>query len=298
LINDAFSLAAGGRLKYDQALDLTLYLGDRERSLSPWVTAFLSLDKLAGVLYYSPVYPSLNAYIVQLLSTPYAQVGWEEGANDSVSTQQMRTFVLDKMCVYGVAARKAGEKLLAWKETGEKISPNFRKVVYRYGMKAVGDQQVWRWMMETYKSESNAQEKLKLLLGLTATAEPWILSHLLELARDEAIIRSQDYFTLLTYMSWNKVGEPIVWDFVRCSWQYLVERFTLNDRLLGRLIPSITEKFATPLRLEEMRTFFAKYPQAGAGENYRKIALETVENNIKFVSDGGAEAVQRWLDAH
>ena len=75
---------------------------------------------------------------------------------------------------------------------------------------------------------------------------------------------------MLSYISYNRVGEPIVWDFVRNEWDYLVERFTLNDRYLGSLIPTITKKFATEMRLQEMKDFFAKYPDAGAGEANRQ----------------------------
>jgi hypothetical protein len=32
-----------------------------------------------------------------------------------------------------------------------------------------------------------------------------------------------------------------------------------------------------------MKDFFAAKPDAGAGESSRKIAIETVENNIKFI---------------
>ena len=104
---------------------------------------------------------------------------------------------------------------MKFQKNGTTIEPDLREIVYTYGMKSVGDQEVWQWMLDKYKEESNAQEKLKLLRGLTAINEPWILAYLLELAKNDTIIRSQDYFTLLTYMSWNRVGEPIVWDFVR-----------------------------------------------------------------------------------
>jgi glutamyl aminopeptidase len=39
----------------------------------------------------------------------------------------------------------------------------------------------------------------------------------------------------------------------RGEWQYLVDRFTLNDRYLGRLIPVITETFTSELKLKEVR---------------------------------------------
>ncbi len=62
-----------------------------------------------------------------------------------------------------------------------------------------------------------------------------------------------------------------------------MDRFTLNDRGLSGLIPSITDRFATEDRLREMEDFFSDYPEAGTGEQNRQIALETVEKNIRCV---------------
>ena len=73
------------------------------------------------------------------------------------------------------------------------------------------------------------------MILLTTCINVYNLSRLIELARDISNVREQDYFTLLANISNNRVGEPIVWDFYRNEWQYLVERFTLNDRLLGRV---------------------------------------------------------------
>ena len=62
------------------------------------------------------------------------------------------------------------------------------------------------------------------------------------MAKDISIVREQDYFSMLSYTANNHVGEPLVWDFYRAEWEYLVDRFTLNDRSLGSLISSITDR--------------------------------------------------------
>ena len=62
------------------------------------------------------------------------------------------------------------------------------------------------------------------------------------------------------------IGNSIVWKFIREEWPYLVERFSLNDRYLGRIPKTIASGFSTKLELEELKTFFAKYPDAGAGK--------------------------------
>ena len=62
-----------------------------------------------------------------------------------------------------------------------------------------------------------------------------------------------------------KLGLPIVWNFLRDEWSYLVTRFSLNDRYLGRMPKYIGSTFASQFRLDEMKDFFKKHPDAGAG---------------------------------
>lgn len=107
-------------------------------------------------------------------------------------------------------------------------------------------------------------------------------------------MRGQDYFTCIQYIAANPVGEPIVWDYVREHWPDLVNRFGLNERYLGSMIPSITARFDTQTKLEEMQQFFAKYPEAGAGAAARVRALETVKNNIAWLANNKAN-IATWL---
>lgn len=46
----------------------------------------------------------------------------------------------------------------------------------------------------------------------------------LEYTKDENLIRTQDFFSVVTYISDNPVGNPLVWDWVRKNWDYLVDR--------------------------------------------------------------------------
>lgn len=43
-----------------------------------------------------------------------------------------------------------------------------------------------------------------------------------------------------------------------------------------------------------MKEFFAKYPDAGAGARAREQALETVQNNIKWLSTNKPD-LEHWL---
>lgn len=42
--------------------------------------------------------------------------------------------------------------------------------------------------------------------------------------------------------------------FIRKEWPYLVNRYTLNDRYLGHLIPQITQLFSSETRMKQVRS--------------------------------------------
>lgn len=125
----------------------------------------------------------------------------------------------------------------------------------------------------------------------------FLLFRFINLAWDEKNVRRQDYFSCVSAIANNRVGEPLVWDYVRMQWPEMVARFGLNERYLGSMIPSITDRFSTEMRLQEMKEFFKKYPDAGAGERSRVSALETVQKNIKWLKSN-LEPLSDWLSSN
>lgn len=203
-----------------------------------------------------------------------------------------RITIFDLACSMGHEGclRKVGEKFNAWLANNPKENrphPDLRSLIYYYGMKQAGNEEIWNQVFEIFANETDATEKTKLRSALAAIEDPIVLEKYIELASaNETYVRSQDYFSFLNSVAGNrKYGEALVWDYVRTNWQSLVNRFGLSERNLGRMIPNVTARFAKPIRLQEMEDFFAKYPDAGAGANARIQALENIKNNIKWLAN-------------
>merc|ERR1719323_2297680 len=134
----------------------------------------------------------------------------------------------------------------------------------------------------------------KLLYGLVSIKEPWILQRFIILAKNESNIRSQDYLTALSYLSSNPIGNMLVWNFVQSEWQYLLDRFGVNNRYLGRIPKTVAGDFSTQFQLKQVKDLFAAFPNAGAGTRARKQALEEIENNIKW-QEQHLNDIEQWL---
>lgn len=319
LLNDAFALADASQLSYTVPLEMSAYLA-QEQDFVPWYVAATKLEALKKSLMFSDSYVPYLSYARTLLTNAYSTVGWTVDADNHLkkwawaekykyvsliliyfhNSSRLRVSVLSLACSLGVSdcLNEAAERFTKWisNPTDEnRPAPDLREVVYFYGMQQTGSESNWEQLLELYKSESDASEKVKLMYGLSAVQDGQLLYRLIELASDESIVRSQDYMTYAQYIASNPVGTQIFWEYYREQWPQLVARFGLNSRQFGKLIVSITSQFASQVKLEEVQQFYIKYPEAGAGAASRQEAIETIKYNINWQQENSAD-IANWLD--
>lgn len=191
------------------------------------------------------------------------------------------------------ALGNASQLFQEWLSGTARLPVNLRLLVYRYGMQTSGNETSWNYTLDQYQETSLAQEKEKLLYGLASVRNVTLLSRYLDLLKDSSVIKTQDVFTVIRYISYNSYGKSMAWNWIQLNWDYLVNRYTINDRYLGRIV-TIAEPFNTELQLWQMESFFKKYPEAGAGEQPREQVLETVRNNIEWLKQN-RDAIKQWF---
>ncbi|XP_041988215.1 glutamyl aminopeptidase isoform X2 [Aricia agestis] len=301
LLNDAFALAEASALPYSVPLHLTTYL-TAEADYVPWDTAATALNKLANNVRNTSASELLERFIQHIIKPQYDKQSWE-ASKIGVIEGLSRAKILSLATKYHLPAAEGAVRAMfrRWLDARGSTQPlpvetDLRDFVYYYGM-SNASQEEWDKLWNIYLTENDVQELSKLRAALAAPRNIDILKRYLTLAWGEENIRSQDYLTVLSQISANPAGTVLVWDDVRARWPQLVERFTLNSRYLGSLIPSITSGFNTPEQLKEMEEFFAAYPDAGAGESGRRRALETVRNNIRWAAAHTGD-VTDWLNTY
>ncbi|CAH0559336.1 unnamed protein product [Brassicogethes aeneus] len=295
LLEESFSVAEAGQLSYEIPLSLTQKLTE-EVDYVPWNVAASMLKKIKGFLK-GEVETNFKKYIQRITNNAYSKLTWTENVDDGHLKRLARVVVLNLACSvdHEECLAAATEKFNEWIQNIETVSlsQDLRGLIYQFGMKTANES-TWNKMADVYVKESDANEKLKILKGLASVNKEDLLKNLLTKGEDESFVRSQDYFSLLAYISANPLGESLVWDYVRTNWEKLVQRFTLNDRNFGRMVGTITSDFSTEERLKEMQDFFAKYPNAGAGASARVQALEKVNNNIKW-KNAYQKNIEDWI---
>ncbi|XP_022221899.2 glutamyl aminopeptidase [Drosophila obscura] len=297
LLNDAFALADASQLSYRVPLEMTAYLG-QERDFVPWYVAAEKLKALQRSLMFDEGYVSYLTYAKTLVDSVYQELGWTVSATNHLNNR-LRVSILSAACALGLpdCLDQAAQRFNTWLQNptaANRPAPDLREIVYHYGMQQSSSESDWQKLFELFVEETDASEKLKLMYGLAGVRDAQLLFTLLELASDESIVRSQDYFTCVQNIAGNAVGEPIVWDYYREHWPQLSARFGLTNRNFGRLIAQITKNFASQVKLEELQQFYAKYPESGAGANSRLEAVETIKYNIEWLKQNSND-ISDWL---
>ncbi|XP_026481876.1 glutamyl aminopeptidase-like [Ctenocephalides felis] len=297
LLNDAFSLAEATLLPYSTALEMTTYLAN-EMHYVPWAVASTEFYSLKKLLFGSEVYEKFTKYALEILQPAYDRIKWDVDDDEKHLDKHLRVKLLNLACAMGhqKCLEEAGKLFLDWIADAENIPhPDLRTLVYNYGMKQAGTKQIWDIVWDRFKNEGDASEKEKLMDGLSFIQDADVLKKYTDLAWLEENVRGQDYFKCMSSISANPLSTDATWKYVQDNWQKMIDRFGLGERNLGRLIPSVTDRFTTEERLKEMNDFFAKFPEAGAGAAARKQALETVSNNIKWLKVN-KDSVAKWLN--
>ncbi|XP_043273333.1 glutamyl aminopeptidase-like [Venturia canescens] len=300
LLHDSFILADSGNLAYDSALNLTKYLRN-ETVFQPWVVAaswLLRVDRLLGG---TRVHRRFRCYARHLVGKVYRDVGWTSYENEDFNTRELRIVALRVACSIGHKhCLQNGEKMLKVfiQSNGTERPPaDLRSIVYSFGLVRLGPDHLesYEKMWRIFLRENDPQEKERLLIGLADVRDPNIILKYLERVSDENLVRRQNFFEAIGKVASNQAGLTIIWNFLRNNWDSLVKKYTLNDAAMGSLVGKIVSSFKDRTRFDEAKEFFNKYPDAGAGANSRKLALEESASNMEWI-DRNPAIINLWLE--
>ncbi|GFX11180.1 hypothetical protein TNCV_4424391 [Trichonephila clavipes] len=222
LLFDSFFLGQAGIIQTDIFLTMTTYL-KKETHVIPWKTASDSFSRLMELLENSGIELLLQGYIKDLTHDLYKKLGWK--ILDSSLDSLLQTTIISMSCYFRnqVCLSDATQIFQSWTR-GEKISPNLRNLVLKYGIQTTGKESDWNYMWSKYLTEKSPSEKREYLMSLGKVKQAHMISKYLEYSLDESKVRSQDFFIALNSMANNPVERPLVWNFIREKWPILVER--------------------------------------------------------------------------
>ncbi|XP_063599468.1 aminopeptidase N-like [Penaeus indicus] len=299
VMDDALNLARAGQLPYDTALGLTSYLA-QEKEYTPWEAAMSSLSYIEKMFTRTAGYGPLRAYLLDLITPLYDDVGFEDDLSGLHLDQYKRVLALSWACHLG-HPQCVAESLQLYNNpftpppANSAVSPNLKSTVYCTAI-AGGGEAEWEAAWALYLEANVGAEKDRLLSAMGCTKEIWLLSRYLDMAfTDGSAIRRQDARTVFRAVANNDVGRYIAWDFLRNNWE-AISSYMGAFTSLGDLISYVTAEFNTNEELQQLESFYeANLDNLGTATRAFEQAIESTRNNIGWMSSN-YEAIVSWLD--
>lgn len=176
------------------------------------------------------------------------------------------------------------------------VPANFRSLVYYYGI-ANGGREEWEFAFNQLMHTSVASERAKLMHGLAASTEPWILSRYLQFSLDTKMIKSSDTPLVIGKVAENSnIGRQMSWDFILKHWNILETRYGEGLYILRRILESVTFGFASEFQLQQLLNFVSERDN-GSGLSSQSLsqAVEVVRSNIAWIKRNEKD-VETWLE--
>lgn len=204
---------------------------------------------------------ALKGFSQKMFGQLAKKMGWDYAKDEDFLTSLLRTLAItvagksDDPAVIAESKKRFAE-FTAGKE--DAIHPNLRGAVFQVALRNGGVAE-YEKVLQLYKDTTIADQKVIALGSLGATLQPDLLKRTLELGLSEDV-RPQDIIYVFGPVAANPVGRTMAWAFVKEKWQILYDRYYSGSMsLLGRILSTCTEDFASDKHYEDVEKFFSKF---------------------------------------
>ena len=155
-----------------------------------------------------------------------------------------------------------------------------------------GDTQMYEKMQRVGRSATDPDLKEAALRALTRFEAPELAIRTLEYAVSGEV-RSQDSWMLIALLLERRATQDLAWEFVQQHWAAIERKATESS---GTRIVEATGAFCTAERRDEVASFFAVHPVAGAERTLAK-SIDNINDCIHLRAAQEPE-LRAWLAAH
>ena len=278
--NDAYALAKAGFLQATEFLALAeAYAGETDASV--WSDLAANLGGIDTLLADEPYYTRYQAFARRIFQPVGQRVGWVAQPGEGHLDALLRSTVLTELGGYGdeEALGQASELFDRYLKDTSAVHPDIRKVVFSLAAKR-GDRSTYDKMWDLYGRVEMEEEKVRFLGALTDFNQPELLDESLERALSPKV-RVHDTVRMVAGVASNNAGRDRAWEFLKANWPEFDRRYGEGGFALMELV-SITSRFTTQEKLDDVKEFFQLHPTPAAERSLRQ-SLERVTLNIAWL---------------
>ncbi|MGC8651944.1 MAG: M1 family metallopeptidase [Candidatus Micrarchaeia archaeon] len=212
-----------------------------------------------------------------------SKIGIEKKKGEPNTTTLLRSAAISGLAMMDSGGRVAKRMLGLYKAKlhGKPIDSNLSGIAYSTAAWN-GNGETFNELAGLYKKEQLPEEQRKLLSSIGYFRDTKLLNKALNFSISNDV-RLQDSFVVSARVSFNPVGERIIWKWTKRNWQVLKGRYDSGTHMLGRYVSALSTIADSKTERDIIRFFSEKSNMRRDINRALKQALEAIKINILLI---------------
>lgn len=282
LLHEQTILARGGKARSAQLIPL-LDAYKLESTEAVWDIVGLAIGELKKfVLDDEESQAKLRTLAANLARDQYMRLGWNVKKDEAETDTKMRATIIGIM-LYGEDKDAISTAINLYQNTPlEKLDAELRSLIIGTAVRHGNDATIINTLLDNYKTTSSADLKQDICSGLTSTKDEAVIKQLLDVIKDETIVRPQDVARWYVYLIRNRDGRSIAWQWLQDNWTWIEKTFS-GDKSYDDFPRFVAGSLISRQELEEFRVFFTPMQSIPALSRAISVGLSEIEGRVELI---------------
>lgn len=197
----------------------------------------------------------LRAFAGELADAQFKRLGWERKDDESDADTKLRSVIVSLM-LYSERRDVIDQAATIYTSHSiEEIDPELRSSIMASVVRHSNDKVIIDTLLKKYQETSSSELREAIAFALTSTKDSATIARIIDLFKDQSIIRQQDFLRWFIWLLRNRYGRDIVWQWCRDNWQWLTKTYK-TDMSYDSFPSYIASSLIRPTHLEEYKAFF------------------------------------------
>lgn len=257
-----------------------------------WSIISLAIGELKKFVENTPEEAALRALSGRIARSLYDRFGWDAIDGEPEDDTRLRPLIIGIM-LYSEDPDVIAEALRRYSNsTPDNLDPEMRSVILTAAVRH-GDPHVVDTLLAAHKTSHSPELQQDIVSAITSSKDSAVLARLLDLIKDESVVRRQDVFRWFVGIIRNRDGRDIAWAWVQNNWDWVVATFK-GDKSYDDFPRYSASGLITRQQLEQYRSFFAPMQSEPALSRVITMGISEIEGRVELI-ERDSEAVRGAL---
>lgn len=235
----------------------------------------------------------LRKLTANLALKQYNRLGWTAKQGEQESDTKLRSVMIGLM-LYSEDQSVIEIALELYNSSPiEKLDPEIRSLLISNAIKHEKNLEVIEKVINCYIKTSSVSLQQDICAGLTSVRDQEVAKYLLDISKNQNIVRHQDSFRWIIYLLRNKYTKKLTWEWIRQNWEWIKVTFS-GDKSYDEYPRYVASALSTAEQLLEYKEFFIPMLDEPSLVRVINMGINEISDRITAI-ERDSEAVKQAL---